>query len=87
MGATLGRIVNDYQGLIEICRQRAEELEISRLSIDDLSGLASGFAGKVLGDRQRKRMGLVTLGPMLQVLGLKLLIRQEIGFVGTAPTK
>ena len=77
MGAVLGRIVNDYHGLIEICRQRAEELAISRSGIDDLSGLPNGFAGKALGDRQRKGLGPLTLGPMLQVLGLKLLIIED----------
>jgi hypothetical protein len=77
MGAEIGRIVNDYQGLMEIFRQRAEELEISRSSIDELSGLANGFAGKALGNQQRKKMGPVSLGPMLQVLGLKMLIIED----------
>jgi hypothetical protein len=77
MSATLGRIVNDYQGLIEICRQRAKELAISRSGIDDLSGLPNGFAGKALGARQRKGLGPQTLGPLLQVLGLKLLIIED----------
>jgi hypothetical protein len=77
MGAVLGRIVNDYDGLIEICRQRAEELAISREGIDDLSGLADGLAGKILGKRQRKNIGPTSLGPMLQVLGLRLLIIED----------
>jgi hypothetical protein len=77
MGAVLGRIVNDYQGLIEVCRQRAEELAISRSGIDDLGFLPNGFAGKALGRGQAKKMGPLTLGPMLQVLGLKLLIIED----------
>jgi hypothetical protein len=77
MGAVLGRIVNDYDGLIEICRQRAEELAISREGIDDLSGLADGLAGKLLGKRRRKNMGPTSLGPMLQALGLRLLIIED----------
>jgi hypothetical protein len=77
MGAVLGRIVNDYQGLIEICRQRADELAISREGIDVLSGCAPGLAGKILGHRQTKKLGPLTLGPMLQVLGLKLLIIED----------
>jgi hypothetical protein len=77
MGAVLGRIVNDYEGLMEVCRQRAAELEISRLGIDELSGLPTGFAGKILGHRQAKRLGPKTLGPLMQVLGLKLLVIED----------
>ena len=84
MCATLGRIVNDYQGLIEICRQRAEELAISREGIDDLTGLADGYTGKLLGKRLRKTLGPLSLGPMLNVLGLKMLIIEDD--VGTART-
>ena len=74
----LGRIVNDYESLIEVCRERADELAISRSGIDVLSGCANGFAGKVLGHRQAKKMGPLTLGPMLQgSLGLKLLIIED----------
>jgi hypothetical protein len=77
MGAVLGRIVGDYHGLIEICRQRAAELEISRSGIDDLSGLPSGHAGKLLGKKQVKRMGALSLGLMLETLGLKMLIIED----------
>jgi hypothetical protein len=77
MGANLGRVINDYEGLAEICRQRAAELEITRGGIDDLSDLPNGFARKVLGSRQRKKMGPLTLGPMLPVLGLKMLIIED----------
>jgi hypothetical protein len=77
MGATLGRIVNDYESLIEVCRQRAEELAISREGIDGLSGCAPRFAGKVLGHRQRKKLGPETLKPILQALGLKLLVIED----------
>jgi hypothetical protein len=77
MGAVLGRIVNDYESLIEIFRQRAEELAISREGIDDLSGCAPGLAGKILGHRQAKKLGPATLKPFLQVLGLKLLVIED----------
>jgi hypothetical protein len=77
MGATLGRIVSNYDGLVEICRQRADELEISRCGIDSISGLAAGQAGKILGRKQKKRMGPVSLGLMLETLGLKMLIIED----------
>jgi hypothetical protein len=77
MSAVLGRVINDYESLIEVCRQRADELAISRESIDSLSGLAPGLAGKILGHRQVKRLGPETLKPILQVLGLKLLVIED----------
>jgi hypothetical protein len=77
MGAGLGRVINDYESLIEICRERAAELAISREGIDVLSGCAPGFAGKVLGHRQAKKLGPTTLKPILQVLGLKLLVLED----------
>jgi hypothetical protein len=77
MVATLGRVINDYESLIEVCRQRAAELAISREGIDLLSGCAPGLAGKILGHRQAKKLGPTTLKPILQVLGLKLLVIED----------
>jgi len=77
MGAVLGRIINDYESLIEVCRQRADELAISRECIDGLSGCAPGLAGKILGHRQAKKLGPTTLKPILQVLGLRLLAIED----------
>jgi hypothetical protein len=77
MGAVLGRIVNDYESLIEVCPQRADELAISREGIDVLSGCAPGLAGKILGHRQVKKLGPTTLKPILQALGLKLLVIED----------
>jgi hypothetical protein len=77
MGAVLGRIVNDYESLIEVCRQRAEELAISREGIDGLSGCAPGLAGKILGHKQTKKLGPTTLKPILQALGLRLMVIED----------
>src|ERR1700732_2545866 len=83
MGATLGRVITDYKTLVEICRQRADELEISRLEIDRLGGLPAGYAGKLLGKdgaapgRKHKKMWPVALESMLGVLGLKILLIED----------
>jgi hypothetical protein len=42
MGATLGRVINNYRGLVETCRARADELELSRAEIDRIGGLPAG---------------------------------------------
>src|SRR3982074_1211320 len=77
MGTNLGRLIGDYRGLVETCRERAEELEISRSEIDRLGGLPSGYAGKLLGRegvKRKKRMWPGSLEAMLGVLGLKILV-------------
>jgi hypothetical protein len=79
--AALGRLFTDYRTLIETCRARADELEISRSEIDRLSGLPSGYAGKLLGKEcvgpRKKRMWPVALESMLGVLGLKILLIED----------
>jgi hypothetical protein len=83
MGAVLGRLIGDYRGLVETCRARAEELEISRLEIDRLGGLPQGYSGKILGKdgagpgRKHKKMWPVALESMLGVLGLKILLIED----------
>lgn len=81
MGATLGRVIGDYRGLIETCRARADELALSRSEIDRLSGLPSGFSGKLLGQDgsapKQKRMWPVSLELMLGALGLKILLIED----------
>jgi hypothetical protein len=83
MAANLGRMISDYRGLIETCRQRADELGISRLEIDRLGGLPSGYSGKLRGKdggepgRKNKKMWPVALESMLGVLGLKILLIED----------
>jgi hypothetical protein len=49
LSTCIARPVTGYKGLIETCRQRAEELAISRLETDRLAGLPAGYSGKLLG--------------------------------------
>jgi hypothetical protein len=81
--ASLGRLITDYRTLVETCRARADELELSRLEIDRLGGLPTGYAGKLLGKdgdapgRKHKRMWPIALESMLGVLGLKILLIED----------
>jgi hypothetical protein len=80
MGATLGRIVSDYRGVVEICQQRAIELEISRLAIDRLAGFTEGYSAKILGSgdgKRPKRMWPIALESIFGVLGLKILLIED----------
>ena len=83
MGATLGRVITDYKTLVEICRQRADELAISRLEIDRIGGLPSGYAGKLLGKdggepgRKNKKIWPIAMEAMLGALGLQILVLED----------
>jgi hypothetical protein len=65
--------ITDYDDLISVLRARANELQLSRESIDTICGLPSGLAGKILGLKSIRRLGMDSLGPILETLGLKLL--------------
>jgi hypothetical protein len=88
MGANLGRLITDYRTLVETCRARADELELSRLEIDRLGGLPTGYSGKLLGKdavddvsfprkKNSKKIWPVALESMLGVLGLKILLIED----------
>jgi hypothetical protein len=83
MGANLGsttpfaRVVYHYAAFIEAMRDRSVDLQISRLEIDRISGLPQGFSGKVLSRNPVKRIGLHSLGPLLETLGLIIMIVED----------
>jgi hypothetical protein len=70
-------IVRDYAGLVECLRRRAEELDVSRMTLDDVAGLPSGLTGKILGGAHVKKLGRLSLGGLLGALGLELVVREN----------
>src|SRR5258708_13734111 len=80
MGANFGsttpfaRVVYHYPAFIEAIRDRTVDLQISRLEIDRIAGLPTGFSGKALSLTPVKRIGLASLGPLLETLGLFIMI-------------
>lgn len=69
--------IHDYDALHGALRARADELQVSRLTIDNVAGLASGYCGKLLGAAMVKKIGPVSLGPILRVLGVKLVMVED----------
>ncbi|MDH2343235.1 hypothetical protein [Bradyrhizobium sp. SSUT77] len=76
MNAPFSRFIGDYDALVQTLRERSELMEISRLELDRLSGLADGYAGKVLAPARIKSIGS-SLGPLLQTLGLILIAVED----------
>jgi hypothetical protein len=77
----IARPVLGYKGLVETCRQRADELAISRLEIDRLAGLPAGYSAKLLGkgngETKQKRMWPAGLEAILGTLGLQIIIIED----------
>jgi hypothetical protein len=67
----------DYDDLRAALRARCEALNISRLELDRISGIANGYSSCVLSDTARKHIGAQTIGPLLAALGLKLLVVED----------
>jgi hypothetical protein len=65
--------ITSYKTLVAACRLRADQLQVSRLTLDELAGLPSGYVGKLLALKSGKRIGVESLGALLGALGLKLI--------------
>jgi hypothetical protein len=66
-------IVIDYRDLVVALRQRIVELGTHLTAVGEVAGLPSGYTAKVLSLGQaRPALGRISMGPILQTLGLKL---------------
>ena len=71
------RFLVDYGALVATLCERTEQLELSRLELDRIAGLPSGYAGTVLSKPPVKTISLHSLGPVLQSLGLVLCVLED----------
>lgn len=71
--------ITDYAQLVDACRARAAERKIAITGADvaQVSGLPSHYVAKLLSVRPVKRIGLISLGPLLGVLGVKLVMVED----------
>jgi hypothetical protein len=74
-------MVSNYCDLIVALRARCEELRISREALDHISGLQSGYAGKLLAmprpQTSMRVLGRTSFDLMLPALGLKLAVLED----------
>lgn len=73
------RVVLDYEALHEGLIDRVDDLQATRLSIDEVAGFAPGYSSKVLSTPPMKFLGRDSigrdgLGKMLKTLGLALIL-------------
>src|ERR1700730_7664731 len=76
--AAVGQLFTSYSTLIETCRVRCDQLELSRAELDRLSGLPDGYSSKLLGrdgcGQRQKRAWPVSLEALLGALGFKVIL-------------
>lgn len=71
--------ISDYPGLIAAMRTRAAERKIAISSDNsaDLAGLPDRYIAKLLGPKPVKRIGMISLGPLLGLLGVRLVMVED----------
>ncbi len=62
--------ISDTEGLRHLLRNRAEELNLSRSTLDEVAGLPMGYCAKLLCDPPMRDIGPISLWPLLGALGL-----------------
>jgi len=70
---------NDYDGMIHALRGRAQERRIAITSphVAEVSGLPNYYIAKLLSVHPVRRVGMISLGPLLAVLGVRLLMVED----------
>jgi hypothetical protein len=74
------RVIADiacYDDLVEAMRLRKERLGITLETLDAVSGVQSGYSGKLLGPAQVKTMGIATAVFVLGAMGLRLTVIED----------
>jgi hypothetical protein len=68
-------IVRSYDDLRRAIAERRKELDLVQLELDDLTGLPSGYIGKL--ECGMRSFGSLSLGLVLQALGIELIVRRR----------
>jgi len=63
--------LDSYAGMLDAIRARVNELQVSGERLDEYEGLPRGYYSKVAGAKPIRRLGMTSLAPILNGLGLK----------------
>jgi hypothetical protein len=64
---------SDYAGMLDALRRRVNELQVNGERFDEFAGLPRGYLSKLVGVRPIRRLGLISLQPVLAGLALRCL--------------
>jgi hypothetical protein len=70
--------VPDYDALVTAFRSRIDELQITTSLVDDLTGLPTGYTGKLLGPSRVKQLGMQSALLIAEALGLRMAIEPDM---------
>jgi hypothetical protein len=71
-------VVRSYDELLAALRARAHELDVSRETLDAITGLQNGYSGKLLSAVPVKTLGRISMGPMLTAMGVALVVIEDL---------
>jgi hypothetical protein len=69
--------VTDYKQLMDALRARVRELDVTLETIDAVAGFHSNYSGKLLAPTPIRTLGRLSLGALLQSLGLALIVVED----------
>jgi hypothetical protein len=67
----------DYSGMVAAIRNRVSELQINGERFDEFAGLPRGYLSKLIGVRPVRRIGMTSLGPLFDALGIYCIIVED----------
>jgi hypothetical protein len=70
-------LIRSMEDLLAALRARRDELELTHERLDDISGLPSGYFGKLLAPVPIKNLGWMSLGLALDSLGVALVLTEN----------
>lgn len=73
--------IRDYDGLIAALKARADEIGLAYNLIDELTGLPSGYVGKLFGPSRVKMVGMDSLWLIAEVLAIDIIIVPSLELV------
>jgi hypothetical protein len=69
--------IRSYEDLVGVLRARCDELDISFRTLDEVAGLADGYAAKLLAPGSMLTMGRGSMAAVLGALGIALVAVED----------
>jgi hypothetical protein len=61
---------SDYAGMLDALRKRVNELALAGERFDEYAGLPKGYLSKLIGANPVRKLGMVSMGPLLNAAGV-----------------